>query len=70
MIDELSGSKFWDVNTVNTMGSADSFIVQTCASKDEEYVQKILRNVHPEYESIQIKQTERPPHLKRCYGDP
>lgn len=70
MIDEKSGSRFWKVKTVDTIGGTDSFIVQTCASKDADYVHKILESVHPEYEEISIKPTERPKHLERCYGDP
>lgn len=70
MIDERSGSKFWDVKTVNKIGGTDSFIVQTCATKDADYVHRVLESVHPEYTQIEITQTERPSHLKRCYGDP
>ncbi len=70
MIDEISGSRFWDVSVEIFGGGIDSFIVQTCKTKDLSYVVSVLENVHPEYLDISVKPTTRPSHLKRCYGDP
>lgn len=70
MIDELSNSRFWLVKTLDTWGASDSFYVQTCPSKDAEYVEKIIESVHPEYEHLRVEAAHRPAHLKRCYGDP
>lgn len=70
MNDELSGSRFWAVETVSQTGTEDSFIVQTCSSKDADYVEKLLHGIHPEYSRIAVSPIKRPPHLTGCYSDP
>tara|TARA_Y100000114_G_C11763332_1_gene331246 strand:+ start:6739 stop:6960 length:222 start_codon:yes stop_codon:yes gene_type:complete len=72
MIDELSGSRFWGVvvSFFDRGKDGDKFYVQTCQTKDASYVEKILREIHPEYLTVAVTAIERPPHLKRCLGDP
>ena len=70
MIDKKSDSRFWDVHTVTDNGESDSFIVQSCKTKDAEYIERVLRSVHPEVDEMTVKAIKRPKHLGRCYGDP
>lgn len=70
MLDEKSDSRFWLVEIYQTIGDNDSVIVQTCKTKDAEYVKRTLMDVHPEYDDLVVTPVERPPYLSRCYGDP
>ena len=70
MIDEKSGSRFWDVNAITDGGETDSFIVQSCKTKDAEYIERVLLSVHPEFIEMKVEAIPRPKELGRCYGDP
>lgn len=70
MLDELSGSRFWGVVVSVIDKAREHFYVQSCASKDASYVEKILRSIHPEYQEVVVTAVERPSYLSRCYGDP
>ena len=55
------GSSFWRVTvTVPATGRVDSFVVRGPTSFDEERVESILREVHPEYDKLDVISIEKP----------
>ncbi len=69
MLDEKSNSRFWNVTASLIDGSEKGFIMQSCHTKDAEYIKRILTEIHPEYEDITVVATTRPNFVKHAYGD-